>query len=193
MEEKKNKFFDFDIQEQIDNPNAIKKEEPVEVKPQGDFSKVFGGIEINEEEPKGKFSDVFNIPKENVEVKPTTLESVKTESTFENIFAEKIVPEVKEEKKDIVPTNSSTFFNVETKVETPEIEVKKEEDAFVEKIGDNPMVDYDRINKEAKENAPVEEEKVELPKEEGIQANNTTLKRVNMGGSDLMKLRMQRK
>ena len=188
MEEKKNKFFDFDMQEKIDNPNAIKKEEVIEEKPKGDFSKVFGGVEIKEEEPKSKFNDVFNIP-----VESATKEEVKPESTFESVFAEKIVPEVKEEKKDVIPANSSTFFNVESKVETPEIEVKKEEDTFVEKVGDNPMVDYDRINKEAKENAPIIEDKIELPKEEGIQSNNNTLKRVNMGGSDLMKLRMQRK
>lgn len=202
MEEKKSRFFDFDVQEQIDNPD--KKVENIEpVKTDDTFSKIFGGPkeEAKVEEVKAQtpstFENVFKTApiekKEEVVIAKPSAAKV----SFSDIFQGEIIPDKQEErqvKTDDIPTNSSQFFNVKKEVEIDPIQTVEETTDYVEKVGDNPMVDYDRINREAKENAPIEEEKEELPKnEEVLQANRQMASRMNVGGSDLMRLRMQRR
>lgn len=149
-----------------------------------DFEKV--NETLKEEKPKvdNTFNKVFNTIEKKEDKKEAT-------PTFEQVFHTGIKKEeVKEKKEEVV--NSSKFFNTTVEITTPEVKVETPSDDYVEKVGDNPMVDYDRIN-----SSYVEEEK---PKEEIIEEtdlsqsnNNVARNRINISGSDLMKLRMQRK
>lgn len=149
-----------------------------------DFEKV--NETLKEEKPKvdNTFNKVFNTIEKKEDKKEAT-------PTFEQVFHTGVKKEeVKEKKEEVV--NSSKFFNTTVEITTPEVKVETPSDNYVEKVGDNPMVDYDRIN-----SSYVEEEK---PKEEIIEEtdlsqsnNNVARNRINISGSDLMKLRMQRK
>lgn len=149
-----------------------------------DFEKV--NETLKEEKPKvdNTFNKVFNTVEKKEDKKEAT-------PTFEQVFHTGVKKEeVKEKKEEVV--NSSKFFNTTVEIATPEVKVEAPSDNYVEKVGDNPMVDYDRIN-----SSYVEEEK---PKEEIIEEtdlsqsnNNVARNRINISGSDLMKLRMQRK
>lgn len=149
-----------------------------------DFEKV--NETLKEEKPKvdNTFNKVFNTVEKKEDKKEAT-------PTFEQVFHTGVKKEkVKEKKEEVV--NSSKFFNTTVEIAPPEVKVETPSDNYVEKVGDNPMVDYDRIN-----SSYVEEEK---PKEEIIEEtdlsqsnNNVARNRINISGSDLMKLRMQRK
>ena len=149
-----------------------------------DFEKV--NETLKEEEPKvdNTFNKVFNTIEKKEDKKEAT-------PTFEQVFHTGIKKEeVKEKKEEVV--NSSKFFNTTVEITTPEVKVETPSDDYVEKVGDNPMVDYDRIN-----SSYVEEEKpaLEIIEETDLSQsnNNVTRNRINISGSDLMKLRMQRK
>ena len=149
-----------------------------------DFEKV--NETLKEEKPKvdNTFNKVFNTIEKTADKKEAT-------PTFEQVFHTGIKKdEVKEKKEEVV--NSSKFFNTTVEITTPEVKVETPSDDYVEKVGDNPMVDYDRIN-----SSYVEEEKPALEIIEGTDLsqsnNNVTRNRINISGSDLMKLRMQRK
>ncbi len=149
-----------------------------------DFEKV--NETLKEEKPKvdNTFNKVFN----TIEKKEDKKEAA---PTFEQVFHTGIKKEeVKEKKEEVV--NSSKFFNTTVEITTPEVKVETPSDNYVEKVGDNPMVDYDRIN-----SSYVEEEKpaLEIIEETDLSQsnNNVTRNRINISGSDLMKLRMQRK
>lgn len=149
-----------------------------------DFEKV--NETLKEEKPKvdNTFNKVFN----TIEKKEDKTEAT---PTFEQVFHTGIrKEEVKEKKEEVV--NSSKFFNTTVEITTPEVKVETPSDNYVEKVGDNPMVDYDRIN-----SSYVEEEKpaLEIIEETDLSQsnNNVTRNRINISGSDLMKLRMQRK
>ena len=149
-----------------------------------DFEKV--NETIKEEKPKvdNTFNKVFNTIEKKEDKKEAT-------PTFEQVFHTGIKKEeVKEKKEEVV--NSSKFFNTTVEITTPEVKVETPSDDYVEKVGDNPMVDYDRIN-----SSYVEEEKpaLEIIEETDLSQsnNNVTRNRINISGSDLMKLRMQRK
>lgn len=149
-----------------------------------DFEKV--NETLKEEKPKvdNTFNKVFNA----IEKKEDKKEAA---PTFEQVFHTGIKKEeVKEKKEEVV--NSSKFFNTTVEITTPEVKVETPSDNYVEKVGDNPMVDYDRIN-----SSYVEEEKpaLEIIEETDLSQlnNNVTRNRINISGSDLMKLRMQRK
>lgn len=149
-----------------------------------DFEKV--NETLKEEKPKvdNTFNKVFN----TIEKKEDKKEAA---PTFEQVFHTGIKKEeVKEKKEEVV--NSSKFFNTTVEITTPEVKVETPSDDYVEKVGDNPMVDYDRIN-----SSYVEEEKpaLEIIEETDLSQsnNNVTRNRINISGSDLMKLRMQRK
>lgn len=149
-----------------------------------DFEKV--NETLKEEKPKvdNTFNKVFN----TIEKKEDKKEDA---PTFEQVFHTGIKKEeVKEKKEEVV--NSSKFFNTTVEITTPEVKVETPSDNYVEKVGDNPMVDYDRIN-----SSYVEEEKpaLEIIEETDLSQsnNNVTRNRINISGSDLMKLRMQRK
>ena len=201
MEEKKNRFFDFDTQVEE------KKEEPK--KEDNAFSKVFGNIEIKEEvDPDVKTSTTFeNVFKTSLpvgeKVEPIIEKKIEVvEATPKNDFSQVFKNEIKKEDVPLVqkisneiPNNASKFFNVEPKVEEPVTIIQTEEPSldYEEKIGDNPMIDYDRINREAKENERLEEMDEEPKVEEVLQSNRSVAARINTGGSDLMKLRMSRR
>ena len=149
-----------------------------------DFEKV--NETLKEEKPKvdNTFNKVFNTIEKKEDKKEAT-------PTFEQVFHTGIKKEeVKEKKEEVV--NSSKFFNTTVEITTPEVTVETPSDDYVEKVGDNPMVDYDRIN-----SSYVEEEKpaLEIIEETDLSQsnNNVTRNRINISGSDLMKLRMQRK
>ena len=149
-----------------------------------DFEKV--NETLKEEKPKvdNTFNKVFNTIEKKEDKKEAT-------PTFEQVFHTGIKKEeVKEKKEEVV--NSSKFFNTTVEITTPEVKVETPSDDYVEKVGDNPMVDYDRIN-----SSYVEEEKpaLEIIEETDLsQSNNNVIRnRINISGSDLMKLRMQRK
>ena len=149
-----------------------------------DFEKV--NETLKEEKPKvdNTFNKVFNTIEKKKDKKEAT-------PTFEQVFHTGIKKEeVKEKKEEVV--NSSKFFNTTVEITTPEVKVETPSDDYVEKVGDNPMVDYDRIN-----SSYVEEEKpaLEIIEETDLSQsnNNVTRNRINISGSDLMKLRMQRK
>ena len=149
-----------------------------------DFEKV--NETLKEEKPKvdNTFNKVFNTIEKKEDKKEAT-------PTFEQVFHTGIKKEeVKEKKEEVV--NSSKFFNTTVEITTPEVKVETPNDDYVEKVGDNPMVDYDRIN-----SSYVEEEKpaLEIIEETDLSQsnNNVTRNRINISGSDLMKLRMQRK
>ena len=149
-----------------------------------DFEKV--NESLKEEKPKvdNTFNKVFNTIEKKEDKKEAT-------PTFEQVFHTGIKKEeVKEKKEEVV--NSSKFFNTTVEITTPEVKVETPSDDYVEKVGDNPMVDYDRIN-----SSYVEEEKpaLEIIEETDLSQsnNNVTRNRINISGSDLMKLRMQRK
>ena len=149
-----------------------------------DFEKV--NETLKEEKPKvdNTFNKVFN----TIEKKENKKEAT---PTFEQVFHTGIKKEeVKGKKEEVV--NSSKFFNTTVEITTPEVKVETPSDDYVEKVGDNPMVDYDRIN-----SSYVEEEKpaLEIIEETDLSQsnNNVTRNRINISGSDLMKLRMQRK
>ncbi|MCI5879498.1 MAG: hypothetical protein MRZ34_01760 [Bacillales bacterium] len=149
-----------------------------------DFEKV--NETLKEEKPKvdNTFNKVFNTIEKKEDKKEAT-------PTFEQVFHTGIKKEeVKEKKEEVV--NSSKFFNTTVEITTPEVKVETPSDDYVEKVGDNPMVDYDRIN-----SSYVEEEKpaLEIIEETDLSQsnNNVTRNRINISGSDLMKLRMQRK
>ena len=149
-----------------------------------DFEKV--NETLKEEKPKvdNTFNKVFNTIEKKEDKKEVT-------PTFEQVFHTDIKKEeVKEKKEEVV--NSSKFFNTTVEITTPEVKVETPSDNYVEKVGDNPMVDYDRIN-----SSYVEEEKpaLEIIEETDLSQsnNNVTRNRINISGSDLMKLRMQRK
>lgn len=149
-----------------------------------DFEKV--NETLKEEKPKvdNTFNKVFNTVEKKEDKKEAT-------PTFEQVFHTGIKKEeVKEKKEEVV--NSSKFFNTTVEITTPEVKVETPSDNYVEKVGDNPMVDYDRIN-----SSYVEEEKpaLEIIEETDLSQsnNNVTRNRINISGSDLMKLRMQRK
>lgn len=149
-----------------------------------DFEKV--NETLKEEKPKvdNTFNKVFNTIEKKEDKKEAT-------PTFEQVFHTGIKKEeVKEKKEEVV--NSSKFFNPTVEITTPEVKVETPSDDYVEKVGDNPMVDYDRIN-----SSYVEEEKpaLEIIEETDLSQsnNNVTRNRINISGSDLMKLRMQRK
>lgn len=149
-----------------------------------DFEKV--NETLKEEKPKvdNTFNKVFNTIEKKEDKKEAT-------PTFEQVFHTGIKKEeVKEKKEEVV--NSSKFFNTTVEITTPEVKVATPSDDYVEKVGDNPMVDYDRIN-----SSYVEEEKpaLEIIEETDLSQsnNNVTRNRINISGSDLMKLRMQRK
>ena len=149
-----------------------------------DFEKV--NETLKEEKPKvdNTFNKVFNAIEKKEDKKEAT-------PTFEQVFHTGIKKEeVKEKKEEVV--NSSKFFNTTVEITTPEVKVETPSDDYVEKVGDNPMVDYDRIN-----SSYVEEEKpaLEIIEETDLSQsnNNVTRNRINISGSDLMKLRMQRK
>ncbi len=149
-----------------------------------DFEKV--NETLKEEKPKvdNTFNKVFNTIEKKEDKKEAT-------PTFEQVFHTGIKKEeVKEKKEEVV--NSSKFFNTTVEITTPEVKVETPSDNYVEKVGDNPMVDYDRIN-----SSYVEEEKpaLEIIEETDLSQsnNNVTRNRINISGSDLMKLRMQRK
>ena len=149
-----------------------------------DFEKV--NETLKEEKPKvdNTFNKVFNTIEKKEDKKEAT-------PTFEQVFHTGIKKEeVKEKKEEVV--NSSKFFNTTVEITTPEVKVETPSDDYVEKVGNNPMVDYDRIN-----SSYVEEEKpaLEIIEETDLSQsnNNVTRNRINISGSDLMKLRMQRK
>lgn len=149
-----------------------------------DFEKV--NETLKEEKPKvdNTFNKVFNTIEKKEDKKEAT-------PTFEQVFHTGIKKEeVKEKKEEVV--NSSKYFNTTVEITTPEVKVETPSDDYVEKVGDNPMVDYDRIN-----SSYVEEEKpaLEIIEETDLSQsnNNVTRNRINISGSDLMKLRMQRK
>ena len=149
-----------------------------------DFEKV--NESLKEEKPKvdNTFNKVFNTIEKKEDKKEAT-------PTFEQVFHTGIKKEeVKGKKEEVV--NSSKFFNTTVEITTPEVKVETPSDDYVEKVGDNPMVDYDRIN-----SSYVEEEKpaLEIIEETDLSQsnNNVTRNRINISGSDLMKLRMQRK
>lgn len=149
-----------------------------------DFEKV--NETLKEEKPKvdNTFNKVFNTIEKKEDKKEAT-------PTFEQVFHTGIKKEeVKGKKEEVV--NSSKFFNTTVEITTPEVKVETPSDDYVEKVGDNPMVDYDRIN-----SSYVEEEKpaLEIIEETDLSQsnNNVTRNRINISGSDLMKLRMQRK
>ena len=149
-----------------------------------DFEKV--NETLKEEKPKvdNTFNKVFNTIEKKEDKKEAT-------PTFEQVFHTGIKKEeVKEKKEEVV--NSSKFFNTTVEITTPEVKVETPSDDYVEKVGDNPMVEYDRIN-----SSYVEEEKpaLEIIEETDLSQsnNNVTRNRINISGSDLMKLRMQRK
>lgn len=149
-----------------------------------DFEKV--NETLKEEKPKvdNTFNKVFNTIEKKEDKKEVT-------PTFEQVFHTDIKKEeVKEKREEVV--NSSKFFNTTVEITTPEVKVETPSDNYVEKVGDNPMVDYDRIN-----SSYVEEEKpaLEIIEETDLSQsnNNVTRNRINISGSDLMKLRMQRK
>ena len=149
-----------------------------------DFEKV--NETLKEEKPKvdNTFNKVFNTIEKKEDKKEAT-------PTFEQVFHTGIKKEeVKEKKEEVV--NSSKFFNTTVEITTPEVKVETPSDDYVEKVGDNPMVDYDIIN-----SSYVEEEKpaLEIIEETDLSQsnNNVTRNRINISGSDLMKLRMQRK
>lgn len=149
-----------------------------------DFEKV--NETLKEEKPKvdNTFNKVFNTIEKKEDKKEAT-------PTFEQVFHNGIKKEeVKGKKEEVV--NSSKFFNTTVEITTPEVKVETPSDDYVEKVGDNPMVDYDRIN-----SSYVEEEKpaLEIIEETDLSQsnNNVTRNRINISGSDLMKLRMQRK
>ena len=149
-----------------------------------DFEKV--NETLKEEKPKvdNTFNKVFNTIEKKEDKKEAT-------PTFEQVFHTGIKKEeVKEKKEEVV--NSSKFFNTTVEITTPEVKVETPSDDYVEKVGDNPMVDYDRIN-----SSYVEEEKpaLEIIEETDLSQsnNNVTRNRINISGSDLMKRRMQRK
>lgn len=149
-----------------------------------DFEKV--NETLKEEKPKvdNTFNKVFNTIEKKEDKKEAT-------PTFEQVFHTGIKKEEAKEKKEEV-VNSSKFFNTTVEITTPEVKVETPSDDYVEKVGDNPMVDYDRIN-----SSYVEEEKpaLEIIEETDLSQsnNNVTRNRINISGSDLMKLRMQRK
>ena len=168
MEEKKNRFFDFDVQTSLNEEN-IKSETVEEKETNNVFSEVFGNV-----------SEVETLDVEEQKVK-----------TFEEVFNTELKEEVNvEQEKEII--NSSQFFNTEVEA-VEEIEITPEEETYVEKIGDNPMVDYERINSQVEENVSKEEIVEELPKEDPAQVNNTFNRKTYISNSDLMKLRMQRR
>lgn len=149
-----------------------------------DFEKV--NETLKEEKPK--VDNTFNKVFDTIEKKEDKKEAT---PTFEQVFHTGIKKEeVKEKKEEVV--NSSKFFNTTVEITTPEVKVETPSDDYVEKVGDNPMVDYDRIN-----SSYVEEEKpaLEIIEETDLSQsnNNVTRNRINISGSDLMKLRMQRK
>ena len=133
-----------------------------------DFEKV--NETLKEEKPKvdNTFNKVFNTIEKKEDKKEVT-------PTFEQVFHTDIKKEeVKEKKEEVV--NSSKFFNTTVEITTPEVKVETPSDNYVEKVGDNPMVDYDRINSSYVEEEKRNENVYEYVKELALGKAKNTIK-----------------